>query len=106
MKSPLTGQQFVENRPKAEDVAAVIDWLATQLFGGHVGYGADHRAMLGNRRKIFQRARVLARGLKLGDAEVKNLDAIVMCEKEILGLEIAMHDVTIVSGAQALSDLK
>ena len=70
-----SGHEFVENRAEAEDVAAVIDRLAPQLFWRHVSDRADHRAVLGHRGHAFHGTIVGGRSLLLGHTEIQNFDA-------------------------------
>ena len=86
MKGPLARKQLIKDRAKAEDVASVIDRLAPKLFGRHVGHRADHRSVLGNGGQAFEATLFLSRELKLGHAEIENLDAVVVGEKQIFWL--------------------
>jgi len=101
-----TGHHLVEDRPEAEDVAAMVDGLAAQLFRRHVGNRADHGSMLRDRGEVFDRAIVFRRSLEFGDSEIENLDASVISQKQIFRLEIAVHDKALVRGGQALHDLQ
>jgi hypothetical protein len=42
---------------------------------------------------------------KLGQAEVENLDASILGDKKILGLQVTMNDAIFVGGVQPTSDL-
>ncbi len=70
----------------------MIDGLATQLLRRHVSDGADHGSMLGDCGKIFGRALFVRPGLKLGHAEVQNLEASVVGDEKVFGFQVAMND--------------
>ena len=106
-KRSSTGQHLVKNCPYAEDVATMIHRLAPQLLGRHISDGADYGATLGYSGELFDgSAGFLGRGLQLGHAEVENFDPAVSSHKQVLGLEVAMNDATIVRRDQALYDLE
>ena len=62
--------------------------------------------MLGNCGEVLRGAILLWQGLELGDSEVEDLDPIIVGQEQIFRLQNAMDNVTIVSGAQSLGDLK
>ena len=55
-KSPAAGKQFVENCAHAEDVAAMIHSLGSQLLGRHIRDRTDQGAAAGDSGKFFHRA--------------------------------------------------
>jgi hypothetical protein len=83
----------------------VIDRLAAKLFGRHVRNRADHGPVLCNGGQAFKRTIFLGTGLKLGNSKVENFYAVVVCEEQVLGLQIAVNDVTVVSSTESLSNL-
>lgn len=105
-KRAASRHHFVENRAEAENVAAMVDGLAPQLLWGHVCDGADHGPVLGDRGQVFDGALVFGRSLELGHTEIQNLDAPVMGQKQVLWLEIAMHNEPFMSGGKAVCDLQ
>ena len=106
-RKAASSQHLVKDRAHAEDVAAVVDWLAPQLLGRHVGHGADYRAALGNRGQFFHGAFGFSRrGLQFRDSKVENLDSVVGGYKQIFRLEITMNDTALVCRDETLHDLQ
>ena len=68
----------------------MIDGQSTDLLGRHVADGAEHQARLGLRWRRPERARGHESGLVLRqfrEPEIKDLDAVISSDEEILGLE-------------------
>src|SRR5206468_382351 len=65
VKGLLPGRHAIKDDAETEEIAAGIDGGAAALLGGHVGGGADDRALL-------RQAGILRGGA--GEAEVENLD--------------------------------
>ena len=103
------GEHLVEDRPQGEDVRPVVRHLAAGLLGGQVADRADHRARVrgpGRGRRAAEVAgageqRILAR-----EAEVEDLDAPVVEEEEVLGLDVAVNDALLVRRRQALRHVR
>ena len=48
------GEQFVQDRPEGPQVRPVVHFLALDLFGRHVGRGAQDAAGLGQLRGVHR----------------------------------------------------
>ena len=99
--SPPLGSAFPdehlrENQAKRVDVGALIDGLARRLFGRHVRQRPDDRAGRGRKRPRVGRAR---------DAEVGEDRLLRVVDEDVGGLEIAVHDASLVRGAKPGHDL-
>ncbi len=91
-RPPARGH-LVEHDAQREDVRALVDRLALGLLRGHVRDGADDASLgrhgRGGRRVVARQAGRLA---QLGQAEVEHLDAAVVGDHHVVGLEVAVHD--------------
>ncbi len=85
-KRPLPGDHLEQHGTKRKDVRPHVGWLTADLLGRHVARRTDDDARLsGDAREGVGRRH-------FGHAEVENLHPPISGEKEILRLEIAMHD--------------
>ena len=91
---PLADQELVEDDPCRIQVGTAIGLFATELFGRHVAGRAEHRAGHG-----------FVRGVDLGDAEVAQLDRARLGDKDVVGLDVAVHDAAPMRMAQRLQQL-
>ena len=106
MKRTLAGEHLVENRPKGEDVSAMVDGLAAYLFGRHVAGRPHHQAGIGSRsQSLVPLGRPRLALCQLREAEVQNLDSSVFGDEEVFGLEIAMDDALVVRRRESMRDL-
>ena len=108
MESAPAREHLVENRAEGKDVAARVGRPAAHLLGRHVAERAHDDAGLGargGRRQIGLRARSFADLRQLREAEVEDLDAPVLRDEEVLGLQVAVDDALLVRGGEAVRDL-
>jgi hypothetical protein len=104
VKRALPRQQLVEDGAEGENIRAVIDRRTAHLFRRHVPYRAEHGA--GGRRGSRHRGLAeIGRRRELREPEVQNLHAAVVGQKQILRLEVAVHDPLTVRRGEAGGDL-
>ena len=108
VEGALAREHLVEDRTEGKDVAARVGGTAAHLLGRHVAERAENDSGLGSLRRGRQ-VRLLASetlGLReLGEAEVQDLDAAVLGDEEVLGLQISMDDPLLVRRSEAVGDL-
>ena len=94
-------QHFVGDHRERPDVPRRIDFVAGDLLGRHVVERPDQQPGAGPRRgERRQASRTVER---LGEPEVEHLRhdlAVVALKKDVLGLQIAMHEPMVVRGGQ------
>ena len=101
----LPRQHLVKDDSESEDVGAAVGRLAVDLFGRHVGDGADDASTLGVERSGWGfGCQVLFGQHQLGEAEIQDLDSAVVGEEYVLRFEITMDDPLVVRRGKALSD--
>jgi hypothetical protein len=102
-------QELVEGRSKCEQIRALIDRQSTYLLRRHIADGPEHNARLRRRRQHRgDCARLCRRPIlrELCQTEVENLDAVIPGDEDVLGLEIAMDDASIVGRGESPRELK
>ena len=104
MERAAAGQQLVQNHAERKDVGAVVRLETAHLFWRHVPDRAHHDAGRGDGllRRGVRAGRV---AFQLGQAEVQNLDAVVMGDENVLRLQVAMDDAFFVRRGQTAGDL-
>ena len=91
----LPGEHLVEDDAERPDVGAGVDVLAAELFGRHVGDGADGAAGAGQAGLAGD----------LGQAEVGDAGRPVLGDEDVGRLDVAVDDAARVGGGQAVGDL-
>ncbi len=88
------GEHFVHDDAQGVDIGRGTDHLALRLLGRIILNGAERHACGGQ---------PLGAGILVdaGDAKIRQLDELVVVEHDVLRLDIAMDDATLVRGAQA-----
>ena len=96
----VPGDHLVEKHPERVDVRPLVDLLACALLGRHVVWGAENLAV--------PRESVRAIG-HLGDSEIEYLDEVLVVapanQKNVLRLEVAVHDARVMGCAECQTDL-
>src|SRR5437660_2373185 len=111
MKRPLPAEHLVKDHSEREDVGAMVDTLAAHLFGRHVanrphndaGIGV-HAHRFGFRFPIYFACK--SRTSQLRQTKIKNLDAAISHDEEIIRLEIAVYDALLMRGRETFGDLQ
>ena len=103
-----SAQHLVEHAPEGPDVGPAVDALAPRLLGAHVVRGADHparrrRRMRGGCGGVVERRRTVIQDP--GQAEVEQLHLAVAGQLDVGGLQVAVHDPSLVGGLEAQGDL-
>ena len=96
----LPADHFIEHRPEAEDVAAMIRRLTANLFRRHVSGRAEYDAAGGvwlrdGPRDVVRRCGGLA---QFRQAKIEDLHAAVVCDEDVFGLDVPVNDIPGVSG--------
>jgi hypothetical protein len=80
----------------------VIDRLALNTLGRHVGDGSQNHPRLGHELGLLG---LVSRLRQLGETEVQHLDPAVVSDHHVGRFEVAMDDPFLVGGGQRVSDL-
>jgi len=107
-KGALSGERFVEDGAKRENVAAAVELLALDLLGRHVLESADDGAFFCNGRRgrgVGEGDGGDGRGDGLGKAKVEKLGA-GLGEHDVAGFEIAMNDAGAVGLVESVGDFR
>ena len=107
MEGAPPGQHLEEDRPEGEEVRAVVDRPPAHLLRRHIPGRAEDDARLSAGRRRLRQIRVLRRPRRQHrEAEVEDLDDAFPRQKDVFGLEIAMHDAPVVRRGEAAGDLE
>src|SRR5215472_6251291 len=109
MKGAPSRKHLVKDRAKRKDVGTMIYRAAFDLFRRHIVDGAHDLARIGihpSRGNAGLWLLAVSGAGQLGQAEIENLQASVVGDKEILWFEIAVHDPFFMCGSQAVRDLQ
>ena len=101
-------EHLVEDGAERELVAPEVDGVAPRLLGRHVGDRPEDGPLLadGRERRRAGVARIAARDVVAGEAEVEDLDAAVLRQEDVLGLDVAVDDSLLVRGGETVGDLR
>jgi hypothetical protein len=89
-------EHAIQNGTEAVQVAAVIDFAAAGLLGGHVVGRPDDEVAGGQAGHVVPQS---------GQAKIEDLHVAPFVEPEILGFDVAMDEASLVRGDQSGSDL-
>ena len=110
-KGKRARRHFVEDDAEGEEVAASVEIFAADLFGRHVGDGAERAAWAG---EMFFPRTLRCRGVgngvaadgsgagNFGEAEVENFRVAALGDEDVGGLDIAVNDAGVVSGVEGV----
>src|SRR5207245_3003284 len=99
-KGALPGDQLVEDRAGAENVAGRTGLLAARLLRREISGRPEDRARQGQPGYLL----VVAR--ETGEAEVEDLQTAVVREEEVFRLQVAVHDAPGVRGREPAGELE
>jgi hypothetical protein len=99
------GRHLVEHHAEREEIGAGIGRQHAQLFGRHVGKGADRQSLLGEGGLGMEAHGVGGLVLaELGETEVEDLHPAVAVDHDVAGFEIAMLDPLGVRRSQGIGE--
>src|SRR5438132_5547272 len=97
---------LIKNRAEGEEIRAGVGVLAGQRLGRGIACRTDDEATLGESLERHYGGSGIAIGLAdPRQTEVKNLRRSLARDEDVFRLEIAMHDATLMSGGERISDL-
>jgi hypothetical protein len=106
-EGPASGKRLVQDRAQCEDVGTVIGVLCAYLLRCHVADGAEHGSGCGGGpRRGDAGAGGGGRRADLRQPEVENLDATVVRDEHVFGLQIAMRDAARMRRGKARGNLR
>src|SRR5215472_8898030 len=91
-KGTMSGEHFVKDRPKREDVRSGVGRSTFGLLGRHVSRGAHDHSRLGSAHRL---GCVLARVVivaSLCETEIKELYLATGCHQDVRRFQIAMNN--------------
>ncbi len=106
-----TGGHFIEHDAEGKNVGACVEFLGADLFGRHVGNGAENGARAGKLGvscahgavAIGSHVGTMGAG-DFGEAEIENFGMAALSDENVGGLDVAMDDAFGVSGIESVGD--
>ena len=105
VEGALAAEHFVKNGAEAEQVAALVHRFAADLLRRHVAGRAQHHSHDGG-QSVGVAAGHLRRARQLSHAKIQDFYPALAGNKQVLRLEIAMHEVLLVRCHQAARNLR
>jgi hypothetical protein len=100
-REPARGP-FEEHDPEGEDVRAMVEGLAPELLGGHIGDRPDETRVEGGRRVVVHDDFLGDGGEDAGQAEVEDLERSRRVDHDVPGFEVAVDDAAGVGGGDGV----
>jgi hypothetical protein len=101
----MPGQHLVRSDAERVDIGAMIHVrICGRLLGGHIEWRAERRPGTRERTVLLLRSRPTRRTDRLRDAEVGNCGSAGR-EKNVVGLDVAMHDAALVCVRERARDV-
>ena len=103
---PASCRHFVQHHSERPEVAGDLHVLPAQLLGRHVRERSHGHSRLRQRRvDLRDRGRHVRIDGPLGETEVQNLDAPIRRDDDVVALQVAMHDATLVRVRECVGEL-
>ena len=97
LEGALSGEHFIQDSSRAEDVRAVVRLAAADLLRGHVLDGSENWPQVGARRRRLRLRRWHKPGSRqLGEAEIEDLQPSLVRDEEVLRLHVAVDHAVLV----------
>ena len=107
LEGTLSGEHFIQDSSRAEDVRAVVRLAAADLLRGHVLDGSENWPQVGaRRRRLHLRLwRHKPGSGQLGEAKVEDLQPSLVRDEEVFRLHVAVDHAVLVRRRQTFREL-